>query len=184
MTDRWFYAHAGHKLGPFSGRQLHDLSSAGEILRTDTVWKEGVESGVLARRVRNLFSEPAPATVLQVASRPQDPPVSAPGGQPPSARPVDTAAPATEFKPVPGKSIEETGSAATPPTDVQPIPAKIELAPEGQTPSVPARPPLSCKPARKGRAVAVKGAVIISQDGTCAKYKQKCSVCSHENMRT
>jgi hypothetical protein len=27
----------------------------------------------------------------------------------------------------------------------------------------------------------MKGAVIVSQDGTNAKYKQKCSVCSQES---
>ncbi len=55
MADQWYYAKEGCKVGPFSGRELKELAACGVILPTDTVWKEGVATGVLARRVRNLF---------------------------------------------------------------------------------------------------------------------------------
>jgi hypothetical protein len=67
MADQWYYAHDADKIGPFSGRQPKDLAASGQIVPTDTVWKEGVDNGVLARKVENLFP-PAPA---------DDPPVSA-----------------------------------------------------------------------------------------------------------
>ncbi len=55
MADLWYYAKDGCKVGPFSGRELKELATCGVILPTDTVWKEGVATGVLARKVRNLF---------------------------------------------------------------------------------------------------------------------------------
>jgi len=59
MTDRWYYWGASDVLGPFSATQLAALAAAGEILPTDTVWKDGVERGVPAGRVQHLFA-PAP----------------------------------------------------------------------------------------------------------------------------
>ena len=51
----WYYAHDGKKIGPLSGRELKDLATSGRILPTDTVWSEGTEWGVVARKVKNLF---------------------------------------------------------------------------------------------------------------------------------
>ena len=45
MVDRWYYSHDENKLGPFSAGQLKKLAAAGQILRSDTVWMEGVEKG-------------------------------------------------------------------------------------------------------------------------------------------
>ena len=68
--------------------------------------------------------------------------------------------------------------------DLLPIPDNIELQADWQPP-----PPVPDKPAppkaareERTRAIGVKGAVIVSQDGTNAKYKKKCSVCSHEDV--
>jgi hypothetical protein len=64
MVDQWFYASGTDRLGPFSGRQLKDLGAQGILLPTDTVWKEGVEQGVSANRIKNLFpSVPVPSTI-------------------------------------------------------------------------------------------------------------------------
>jgi hypothetical protein len=49
MADDWFYAHDIDKLGPFTARQLKDLAATGEILTTDTIWREGV--GTLATKI-------------------------------------------------------------------------------------------------------------------------------------
>src|SRR5437870_253670 len=61
MSEQWYYAWSGEKLGPFSGEQLKELAEAGKIQPTDTIWKDGVDQGVEAGRVKNLFA-PEPAT--------------------------------------------------------------------------------------------------------------------------
>lgn len=55
MTDQWYYAIDQERLGPFSSAQLKELASIGQIAPTYIVWKEGVEKGVLAAKVKNLF---------------------------------------------------------------------------------------------------------------------------------
>ena len=54
MVDRWYYAHDETKSGPCSAEQLKGLAACGRILPTDTIWKEGIENGVLARKVKHL----------------------------------------------------------------------------------------------------------------------------------
>jgi hypothetical protein len=56
MADQWYYWHDAEVLGPFSGKQLFDLATAGSLIPTDTVWKDGVEAGVQASLVQNLFA--------------------------------------------------------------------------------------------------------------------------------
>ena len=60
MANHWYYVHGATgngatRNGPFSDRELANLAGAGQILPADTVWKEGVAQGVLARRVKYLF---------------------------------------------------------------------------------------------------------------------------------
>ncbi len=55
MAGGWYYAHDDQRNGPFSGEQLKEFAASGVILPTDTVWKGGVEEGVLASRIKNLF---------------------------------------------------------------------------------------------------------------------------------
>jgi GYF domain 2 len=60
MSGGWYYAHEDQpKLGPYSGEVLKELAASGTILPTDTVWKAGVEEGVEAHLVKNLFAAPA-----------------------------------------------------------------------------------------------------------------------------
>ena len=68
MADSWYYARDDERNGPFSSQQLRDLADAGSILATDTVWKTGVEQGVLATKVKHLFppAEVRPAEVVSV----------------------------------------------------------------------------------------------------------------------
>src|SRR4051812_45563231 len=61
MADRWFYSRGQGRIGPCTGRQLKDLAASGGILPTDTVWKEGVEKGATAARVKHLFAPSAQA---------------------------------------------------------------------------------------------------------------------------
>ena len=57
MADRWYYAHGARRLGPFTARELSGLAAAGKLLPADTVWKEGMEKGVLAEKVKHLFPQ-------------------------------------------------------------------------------------------------------------------------------
>src|SRR5260370_21794448 len=96
MPDQWYYANEQEKLGPFSSAQLKELALIGQLAPTHTVWKEGVERGVLAAKVKNLFavtqSQPLPAEPAQA-----DKPVPAPAIESP---PASSSAPAENQGPV------------------------------------------------------------------------------------
>src|SRR5688572_9956132 len=55
MTRQWYYGRGAEITGPVSDRELFDLAGGGHILPTDTVWRDQIESGVPASRVKNLF---------------------------------------------------------------------------------------------------------------------------------
>jgi len=142
VADRYYYSHDQQKLGPCSDQQLKDLAATGDILPTDTVWKEGIDRGVVASNLKNLFRtaptpDDVPATVTQVA-----PPVL------------------VEVK------VES----------VPAVPAPAELPA--------ARAPVASaagwnQAARKGRATAGRGTVVVSQDGFNVKFRKKCTTCGH-----
>lgn len=48
--------------------------------------------------------------------------------------------------------------------------------------ALPAAPPAS--PARRGRAVAGPGVVIVGQDGVTVRYRMRCSVCGHDDRNS
>src|ERR1700722_1011357 len=152
MADRWFYAHDKVKSGPFSGQQLRDIADAGHIVPTDTIWKEGVEKGMLARKVKNLFplapADAAPPPLPEVQSNPVEPEVE---------NKVE------EIKP------EQTATSVSP--EPEPLSDNVQLQPLWEAPATPAKQ----THVRKGRAVAGKGAVICGQDGTNVKYMKVCT---------
>jgi len=154
MADVWYYAHDANRIGPFSALQLKNLATVGDILRTDTVWKEGVEKGVLASKVRYLFSIPAAIVIIPVQRVTA---LSKPPASTPAAVIVESGAP--PGVPPPGAVIAAVALAAT---------QERRVAVQ--------------KPALKGRAVATKGADIISQDGIKAKYRKKCTVCGSKDV--
>ena len=90
MGTGWYYAHDGEdRQGPFSGEQLKEFAAQGVISPTATVWKGGVDDGVAAHLVKNLFAAPpiptpaaaAPAEVAVEAAKPPaapEPPKRAP----------------------------------------------------------------------------------------------------------
>jgi hypothetical protein len=57
MADQWYFASDNEKFGPFSAAQLMEAAALGRLRPTDTVWKEGMEKGVLAAKVKNLFPD-------------------------------------------------------------------------------------------------------------------------------
>jgi len=158
MADRWFYAADDNKIGPFSGQQLRDLADKGHVLATDTIWKEGVVKGVSANKVKNLFQ----------ACQPEVPPVfsSVPAATMPSSSQPMVGAP-TGLATVSDDPLTGT------------LPDKIELQPEMLAP-LPQKPTRVPEPVKKRRAVAKKGAIIVSQDGVYVKFKRKCTVCDFE----
>jgi hypothetical protein len=167
MADQWYYARGEEKLGPFSARLLKDLANAGGILPTDTVWKEGIEKGVSAARVKNLLP-PAPAHSSPVDLSPPKPP------PPPSPPPTEAQSGAALVDPGAETSLVELPPPVAAPEDAAQAVGE-EPAPSHSPPSSQLNPP------KKGRAVAVKGAVLISQDGQAVHYRKKCCTCGHED---
>jgi hypothetical protein len=168
MAGQWFVAHDEDRTGPYSDRQLRDLADAGKILPTDTVWKEGVAQGVAAAKVKNLFD---PAASIATAVSTGVPAGSAAPSSPPASPPV----PPTPEAADPGRAIAPGEAApATSVAGAAAKPQEAEPAPAGQ-PGPPA------PQARKVRAVAGRGAIIVGQDGAFVKLKKKCLNCGHED---
>jgi GYF domain 2 len=183
MADQWYYARGEDKLGPFSARQLRDLADAGRILPTDTVWKAGIEKGVSAARVKNLFplapadSPPVDLSALWAPT----PPLLAPRADMPAEElPPDVAAPddIPGSAPASGEGKQSADKGSQTPDALQ---EDAEKAFEEEP--APIRPLRSSQPSqpKKGRAVAVKGAVLISQDGQSVQYRKKCCKCGNES---
>jgi hypothetical protein len=72
----WFYGRGADISGPVTGPELTDLAMAGTVLPTDTIWQDGVEDGVPAETVDNLFGTRGGP----VALRPAAPVLAAPAG--------------------------------------------------------------------------------------------------------
>jgi hypothetical protein len=60
MSSQWYFTHdGGEMLGPCTSKELRVLASAGKLLPTDRIRKEGMEKPVRARRLKGLFTPPA-----------------------------------------------------------------------------------------------------------------------------
>ena len=152
MADEYYYTQDEVKHGPFSGRQLQDLAAEGRIRRTDIIWKEGLAQGVLAERVKHLFP----------ASQQSGPPASAP---PAATGPVANGQ----------ATLTETSAEAT--TEATPADTQQQEEPKEQPPAYQPRPVTK----KKGRAVAIRGAIIVSQDGAYVQIRKKCVECGFED---
>jgi hypothetical protein len=166
MADRWYYASDQQKLGPFSAVQLKQLAVLKTLRPDHMVWKNDMDKGVVAARVINLFvnsqaTAPRPGAITAVAPEPVAP-----------VRPPE----------VPAASIPNVENGTAESSSVLTAPAD----PTGPTrPAIPNRNQSpEKKPDKKRRATAVKGAVIVSQDGDSAKYRKKCTKCCHEDANT
>jgi hypothetical protein len=157
MVDQWYYAGEGGQQGPFSAVQLKECALLGRIQPTDMIWREGMARGVLAARVKNLF----PAEAGQaLAGQANEPTANEPA---PAAHAINREGALPQSKPADTDPAVIFSPAPTPTS---------EAAPAG-------------KPRGKGRAMAVKGAVIISQNGESVQYRKKCERCGHaEACRT
>ncbi len=175
MSERWFYAQGDKKLGPFSGQQLRDLADSRQILPTDTVWKEGVAQGVFATKVRYLFA--ASRTEAFLAT------VGLPAVVPAAASPLAAISAPIPAEVIAGAGPDEAQPGETPLSGdpyVGDFPDNIQLQPEIDL-SVLAKPTRAPQaPAKKRKAVAVKGAIIVGQDGVKVRFRKKCATCNYE----
>jgi hypothetical protein len=199
MDDEWYYEHGDNRGGPCSGRQLRELADSGKIVPKDTIWKEGVEGGVLAGKVKNLFPK-ADAAFILAAGGPV-PLAKVPFLTPPAVvaqlkadsiplalskatlPPLRDTLNSTEVatREIAGNSLPGVLAGPGSP-DSGLMTGDIELKPIEETPAVPFQPHLQPKQvAGRARAMAGKGAVIVGQDGTNVQYKKKCTVCGYED---
>lgn len=161
MADQFYVGRGGKSCGPFSAAQLKRIAADGRLLRTDTIWWAGMEEPVLASRVKDLFpplQRPAPAAE---AVEPAPTPVQAAPADPPAkviVVPIDPSAAALP----PAADATALGLQSEPPAPEKPSAGQPE-------------------PVKKRRAVGVKGAIILSQDGVSVQYRKKCSQCGHED---
>jgi hypothetical protein len=159
MADNWYYATDGVKLGPFSSAQLKALAAAGQLLPSHTVWKEGVEKGVLAARVKNLFPAPNPPAPEVFSS------CVTPEAQSSVAELVKEASPTSS-----PATAENQGPALQASTDEDQKPKSRKAANQNQPTTK-----------RLFRVVGSSGAVICGQDGTSVRYRGKCPKCGYED---
>jgi hypothetical protein len=192
VAEQWYYRHDDVKTGPWSSRQLKELAVAGGILPTDFVWKQGIEKGVLAEKVKNLFAPAAfIVTPSELATTPKAPCSPIPELTALSAKGPTSAVESEALlflgQTTNGSSSKEAlhGSPAGEPTALcKPvllaIPGNLELK---RIEEDRATPPASSwhKTIGRARAVAGRGTVIVGQDGTNVQFRKKCSTCGHED---
>jgi hypothetical protein len=167
MADQWYFAKGQDKFGPFTALEMREYAVSGRIQPTDMVWKEGVATGALAGRVKNLFPNP----VDIVLPAPQD-------------STVEPAAP----------SPAATGNVPHP-SDADCSLSNLAQLDSGQDddsetdteapPPAPEPPPTVRKPQekeRKGTVMGATNAIVVSQDGRTVQFRKKCSKCGHVDM--
>ena len=203
MAVRWFYGATQAKLGPFSARQLKELSVLGRLKPTDMVWKEGVTNGLPAGEIRGLFgSVQADAVVIRTA----DLPVLNAALEHALVLPLAIASPVATTKLAPeivradlelndipdGLELASQSVDLAPPLEVPDGPLAAELAaaptkiepthsePKGPVALVADRPRAKPTAVRVKRGIAERGAIIVSQDGERVRFRKKCVKCSFE----
>jgi GYF domain 2 len=193
MADQWYFAKGERKLGPYSPAQFKELADSGQLLPTDTVWKEGIEKGVLAAKVKNLFTQlvppsPAPPVPMEQGAAEELIPGSRAEEEKTEAKPPETDLPSAasasaNLSPGPSPVEVETTPPSVPATQPE-QPAEQAATPEQQPPAKKTpiqKPPAPQKTTRTFRVVGARGAIVLGQDGTYVKYKKKCPVCGTED---
>jgi hypothetical protein len=203
MVNQWYFSWGANKFGPFSVEEMKHMAAIGRLQPGDTVWKEGMEKGVIANRVKHLFAitpmviisslpevvTPVILDVLPPALSPADP-----GTQPEIVAleitepelPIllDAAASSSEVLdlPTPNEPLVPEESVPQEPLTEQnataEAPANSAVAQAEATPAKPRNPPP--KP-RKATAIAVKGVIIVGQDGKNVQFRKKCTKCGYED---
>jgi hypothetical protein len=184
MVGRLYVARGPRTIGPFSAAQLQKLAASGQLRLTDVIWREGMQKSFLAANVRDLF----PPTNAQTT------PPAVPGpevNEPPSSPPVPAAADESDSSAgpteVPGTPDELTlallkaDRAALAPLEPSATPGATDQS--SQTRAIPKEKPTAPtpEPPRKRLAVAVKGAILLGQDGGSVHFRKKCVQCGFED---
>jgi hypothetical protein len=181
MIDQFYVERGGKKYGPFSATQLKALASTGKLRPTDAVWKQGKEKAVLAANVKNLFPamQTPPCSLAVPAAKSTEAASSPISSDAASLSYLDGSA-IPVFVPAPPKELAETSAKSTPTVPCQVIPTPTDQTAE-QNADLNAKPPVRhAEKPRKRRAVAIQGAVLVSQDGHSVHYRKKCSQCGYE----
>src|SRR5690349_8016236 len=98
MTERWYLAQNGRRIGPYSTDQLRRMAMAGVLRPTDLLLKEGTPKWSPANLLDFLFSHQAEVPVGQNSSRSQP--------RPERVEAVSPATPTAESRPP--KRVKET----------------------------------------------------------------------------
>jgi hypothetical protein len=80
---QWYVMQGGEQSGPYSGEQLLEYATAGNIARESLVWAEGMEEWLAAEKIEGLFP-PLPAAVQPASLRMQAPGSPAPQASQPA----------------------------------------------------------------------------------------------------
>lgn len=122
---KWYYAHGGSQKGPVDGDELRTKLAAGEVAKTDLVWREGMKDWVPASEVAELSTYapdgPKPQAASEAPSAPAEqgmgsaPPVEQTSVAPSQSAPVSPyqapQSPVPQGAPIPGQT--PTSSKAT-----------------------------------------------------------------------
>lgn len=155
MASEWFYSHNGEMFGPCSEQNLRDMAASGGLIATDTIWKENIACAVTASRIKSLFPGTQGGTATRSASAASD----------------DT------------ELLELAANSPLLEAEAEPDAEAVEVATEMDAAARPAdktaaaKEPDQPKPVKKGRATAVRGVVIVGQDGEMVRFKKKCEKC-------
>src|SRR5260370_14353431 len=165
MADQWSFAWGQNKFGPFTSQEMRALAASGRLQPDDTVWKEGVEEGVAAARIKNLF-------VGRDASLT---PAPQPAEHGPTSPAPDENLPGEESLPSDADFI-----VAEQPTD---DPAQENDSDNSSETLAPAKapPPPAKEKERKGIVMGATAAIVLGQDGRTVQIRKKCRKCGHED---
>lgn len=172
MSEKWFFAHGGDRIGPYTAQEMRVRALSGEIQPTDTVWKEGIEKGVLATKVKHLFDNSPPiASHVEVGDLA---PANIPDhlSSPPEGSSLSPLQETDTNDAVDEPQVEPTlvgGTETRESTNVEAIQQKPILSPPAP------------KKERLKRAVPIRGVSIVSQDGKTVKFRKKCIDCGHQD---
>jgi hypothetical protein len=186
MVDQWYFSWDDNEFGPFFAAQLKEMAALGRLQPTDTVWKQGSERKVRADRINNLFPDPKTNAVLAKVtpafSASLQPSENHSASIPNSGAKLQPWLPLAREQGTPGEQEaipEGLLLRAIAELDDSEPPASPPICPS--SPEQSAEPSPKTTPARvKGRARAVSGAIITSQDGEVARYRKQCSKCGHK----
>jgi len=180
MVNHWYFAWGEHRFGPFTSIEMKQLADIGRLQPADIVWREGVETGVPASRIKNLFkleatatpaTEAVPAAILRAAVERA---VADPHPDDHTEAPIAEKSPSlsdSDFLPL---APDEPAAEGEPP--------HADAADAAEKSAPPPKPPRSAMaPPTKATVMGVRGGMLLSQDGRVAQVRKKCDHCKHED---